>query len=104
MKRRDEYVLKMQEKLDHLNQMITEFEDQAEKKAQLVQVKFLEEKSKLNAQAEQIHDKLNEMRVATEAGWEQLADGKEALHHALVASLHYFKTELKSHQATKEEK
>lgn len=56
------------------------------------------------AQAKQINEKLNDMRVATEASWEQMVDSTEALHHALVASLHYFKAELKSHKSTKEEK
>jgi hypothetical protein len=104
MKRRDEYILKMQENLDKLNTMLNEFEDKAGDRANKAQARFMEEKNKLKAQAKQINEKLNDMRVATEASWEQMADNTEALHHALVASLHYFKAELKSHKSTKEEK
>ncbi|NDI84269.1 sll1863 family stress response protein [Undibacterium crateris] len=104
MKRRDEYILKMQENLDKLNTMLNEFEDKTGDRANKAQARFMEEKNKLKAQAKQINEKLNDMRVATEASWEQMVDSTEVLHHALIASLHYFKAELKSDKSTKEEK
>ncbi len=102
MKKRDEYVLKMQESLDSLNAMLKEFESSAEMKATEAQHKFLQEKHHLTKQAHLIGERLNEMKRATETSWEHMIESTEIMHHALISSLHYFKGQLKAHQAEKD--
>jgi len=100
MKRRDEYILKMQEQLDTLNTMLGDIENKTEETTTAAHQKYIEEKNKVYEQAKIIREKLNEIKSATEDTWEKMIDSTETLHHALFNSLHYFKSQLKDHPSS----
>jgi DNA repair ATPase RecN len=97
MAKREAYINRIKAQLDDLNIDLAEVEVRAEKSKEVAKEKYAVEVAKLYAQAQQLRDKLKEIKSASESTWENMIASTEKLHDALVNSFKYFKTQLKNH-------
>ena len=95
MSKRDEYIAKMKDQLDELNELIDELEGKARNLKDETLVKYEKEINGLKSMADSAKASLNELKSSGEDRWEHLVDESDKIHKAFVHSYNYFKSQLK---------
>ena len=97
MAKKEAYINRIKAQLDDLNIALADAEARAAKSKEAAQEKYAAEMAKLHEQAQQVRDKLEEIKSASESTWENMIASTEKVHDALVNSFKYFKAQLKDH-------
>ena len=95
MSRRDEYIAKMKEQLDHLNAQLGELEEKADAATQDAKHKYEEQMAEMRQMAKSGQQKLEELKSAGEDQWERLVAEGGKVYKAFIHSYNYFKSQLK---------
>jgi ElaB/YqjD/DUF883 family membrane-anchored ribosome-binding protein len=95
MSGRDEFVEKLKNQLDQLNQLVDELESKAGELSGQAREKVDAQISQLQEMAKPARDKLRELKAVGEGRWAQMVSEAEKVHKAFVHSFNYFKSQLK---------
>ncbi len=95
MSKRDEYIEKMKQQLDELNDQLGKLELKAQAANEELHVKYSEQIDDLRKMSGAAQQKMDEIRQAGEDRWESLVEEGEKVHKAFVHSFNYFKSQLK---------
>jgi uncharacterized coiled-coil DUF342 family protein len=85
--KRDEFILKMQMKLDELNDSIDALEVKAEDASTEARKEYLERVADAKAKRDQMSEKLAEVKQASGDAWEELQGGLQTSWDALSSSV-----------------
>ncbi len=94
MSKRDEYIAKMKLQLDELDAKMDSLEAKAEDAKDDAIAKYKQEMADLRHQSKLAKGKLEEMKAATEDGWETMVAEMEKIRDAFKHSFSYFKSQL----------
>jgi hypothetical protein len=94
MSKRDAYIEKMKTQLDEVNSKMDELEAKAKVAKADARDKYKEEMNKLRLQSKHAVAKLDELKAASEDGWEAMVAEMEKIRDALAHSYNYFKSQL----------
>lgn len=95
MSKRDQYVEKMKQQLDDLNEQIGTLEKKSRKAEADVRVKYDEQIAELRKLSRAAQKKMEEIKQAGDDKWEGLVAEGEKVQKAFVHSFNYFKSQLK---------
>lgn len=95
MAKREAYIASIKAQLDELNISMTEMEEKVAASKEAMQEQYAKEIQKLHVQSQQVRDKLDEIKSASENNWESMINTTEKVRDAFVNSCHYFKAQLK---------
>jgi hypothetical protein len=95
MSKRDEYIEKMKQQLDELNDQLGKLELKAQAANEELHAKYSEQMDDLRKMSSAAQQKMDEIRQAGEDRWESLVEEAEKVHKAFVHSFNYFKSQLK---------
>jgi carbonic anhydrase len=94
MSKRDAYIEKMKTQLDEVNAKMDELEAKAKEAKADARAKYNEQMNKLRVQSKLAGAKLDELKAASEDGWEAMVAEMEKIRDALAHSYNYFKSQL----------
>lgn len=94
MTTRDDYVVKMKQQLDALNDQMSAVEAKAKQSRAEAKEKYQQQMTQLRAQSHATIAKLDEMRAAGESGWESMVAEMEKMRDAFAHSFNYFKSQV----------
>ncbi len=94
LSKRDEYTAKLKMQLDELNGKMDTLELKAKEAKEDARDAYKAEMAKLRHQSKLAGDKLEEMKAATEDGWEKMVAEMEKVRDAFVHSFSYFKSQI----------
>lgn len=94
MAKREAYIASIKAQLDELNLSMTEMEERIAASKEVLHEQYTKEMQKLHAQAQQVREKLDEIKSASENNWESMIATTEKVRDAFVNSCHYFKAQL----------
>lgn len=94
LSKRDEYTAKLKMQLDELNGKMDTLELKAKEAKEDARDAYKAEMAKLRHQSKLAGDKLEEMKAATEDGWEKMVAEVEKVRDAFVHSFSYFKSQI----------
>ncbi len=94
LSKRDEYTAKLKMQLDELNGKMDTLELKAKEAKEDARDAYKAEMAKLRHQSKLAGDKLEEMKAATEDGWEKMVAEVEKVRDAFVHSFSYFKSQV----------
>ena len=94
MSKRDAYIEEMKTQLDEVNAKVNELEAKAKQAKADARDKYKEEMNKLRLQSKHAVAKLDELKAASEDGWEAMVAEMEKIRDALAHSYNYFKSQL----------
>ena len=92
---RDEYVTKMQQRLNKWSAEMDALEAKAHKTKEDTKVKYQEQLIALRAKRQEGEKQLEAIRSASESSWERLKPETENIWEALTDSVNQFKSQLK---------
>jgi len=95
MSKRDEYIEKMKDQLDELNELIDEMEGKTRNLKDETLVKYEKEINELRALLKSGKESLKDLKTASEDHWERLTAEGDKVYKAFVHSYNYFKSQLK---------
>lgn len=93
-KSRDQWVAAIKTQLDETNAMLDDLEKKTSKASSDAQAKYEDQIAKLQAQSEEVQEKLSEMAKASEDSWRELLSEAEKMRDAFVHSFNYFRSQL----------
>lgn len=93
--KREAYIASIKTQLDELNLSMTEMEERVAASKEVMHEKYRKEMEHLHTQAQQVREKLDEIKSASESNWESMIATTEKVRDAFVNSCHYFKAQLK---------
>ena len=94
MAKREAYIASIKAQLDEINLSMTEMEERIAVSKEAMHEQYAKEMQKLHAQAQQVREKLDEIKSASESNWENMIATTEKVRDAFVNSCHYFKAQL----------
>lgn len=92
---RDEYVAKMKQRLDELNEQVDELEAKVEKAKRDTAVKYQEKLEELRQKRRESRSMLDDLVSAGEDRWEDIKGRFERTWKAFDNSVKYFRAQLK---------
>jgi uncharacterized coiled-coil DUF342 family protein len=92
--KRDEYVAKMKDQLDDINEQIDKLEEKSQDTRADLTNKYRQEMAELRAKSDKALAKLDELRKAGENSWHGMVDEMDKIGNALKHSYNYFKSQL----------
>ncbi|MDP1976410.1 hypothetical protein [Undibacterium sp.] len=95
MAKREAYIASIKAQLDELNISMTVMEAKVAASKEAMKEQYAKEIQKLHVQSQQVRDKLDEIKSASESNWESMINTTEKVRDAFVNSCHYFKAQLK---------
>ncbi|MBC3911329.1 sll1863 family stress response protein [Undibacterium umbellatum] len=95
MAKREAYIASIKAQLDELNISMTVMEAKVAASKEAMKEQYAKEIQKLYVQSQQVRDKLDEIKSASENNWESMINTTEKVRDAFVNSCHYFKAQLK---------
>ncbi|MFZ3002488.1 MAG: hypothetical protein WA071_19390 [Undibacterium umbellatum] len=95
MAKREAYIASIKAQLDELNISMTVMEAKVAASKEAMKEQYAKEIQKLHVQSQQVRDKLDEIKSASENNWESMINTTEKVRDAFVNSCHYFKAQLK---------
>ncbi len=94
MTKKSIYIEKMKEQLDVLNANMNTLDAKTEQAKEDARDLYREEMRKLRHQSKLAVAKLDEMKTASEDGWEAMVTEMEKVRDAFTHSFHYFKSQV----------
>lgn len=95
MSKRDEYIERMKQQLDELNEQLGELERKGEATQAEFKTRYEKQIAEVRGHYATALEKMDEVKEASGEKWESLVHEGEKVHKALVHSFNYFKSELK---------
>lgn len=94
MTKKSIYIEKMKEQLDTLNDNMNKLDAKTEQAKEDARDLYKEEIRKLKHQSKLAVAKLDEMKTASEDGWEAMVAEMDKVRDAFTHSFHYFKSQV----------
>ena len=94
MTKKSAYIEKMKSQLDELNTNMNALQAKAAEAKEDARDLYKAEMAKLHAQSNLAVAKLDEMKAASEEGWDSMVTEMEKVRDAFVHSFHYFKSQV----------
>ena len=91
---RTAYIEKVKRQLDELNASMSQIEEKAAEARSDVRAAYHEEMVKLRLQSQVALAKLEEIKVSTEDGWENMAVEMDKVRNAFAHAFSYFKPQI----------
>jgi predicted nucleic acid-binding Zn-ribbon protein len=92
--KREEYVAKMKDQLDDINEQIDKLEDKSKGTRADLANKYIQEMAELRAKSDRAVAKLDEVKKAGGNSWRDMVDEMDKIGSALKHSYNYFKSQL----------
>lgn len=94
MSQRDEFVEKMKQQLDEMNELIDRWQTKAKSAEGEARETYDEQLAAFRERSEAARSKLREIRESGDDSWQSLRLEMQQIRDALVSSYHHFKSEL----------